>query len=217
MTDITIWGANTPRTLRPIWMAEELGLEYKLHPIGSRTGETQTSEFATLNPKNKIPVFQAGDVLLTESLAICRYLRQAFPSPALPAPQGDAALAKEDEWCCYIFGELDETSLYVMRRHYDLNEIYGDAPLAIETCRDHLEQQFKILNVHLSDTETVLASGFGLADIMLISCLDWAAFYNCRMPRSVEQYRERIAKRPAYKKAMDVNYKAMMEILNGAA
>ena len=39
---IEFWGAGTMRTFRPLWIAEELGLEYTLHVIGPRTGETQT-------------------------------------------------------------------------------------------------------------------------------------------------------------------------------
>ena len=41
---LTLWGAGTARTLRPIWVAEELGLEYRLEPIGPRTGETKTED-----------------------------------------------------------------------------------------------------------------------------------------------------------------------------
>ena len=39
---IKLWGAGTTRTLRPIWMAEELGIDYELVYIGPRTGETQS-------------------------------------------------------------------------------------------------------------------------------------------------------------------------------
>ena len=38
----------------------------------------------------------------------------------------DVTKTKEEEWCCFILSEIDETSLYVMRRHYDLKEIYGE-------------------------------------------------------------------------------------------
>ena len=69
--NLEIWGAGTARTLRPIWMAEELGLEYKLFPIGPRTGETQTKEFTKLNTKQKIPLLKHDDFLLSESVAIC--------------------------------------------------------------------------------------------------------------------------------------------------
>ena len=124
--EIILWGSGTARTLRPIWMAEELGLSYKLNPIGPRTGETQTKEFTNLNRKQKIPLMQIGEFYLSESLAICKYLQRAFPSKRLFIPTSDVELAKEDEWCCFILGEIDETSLYVMRRHYDLKEIYGE-------------------------------------------------------------------------------------------
>ena len=37
---VKIWGAKTARSLRPIWVAEELEIDYELLPIGPRTGET---------------------------------------------------------------------------------------------------------------------------------------------------------------------------------
>ena len=77
---IKLWGAGTTRTLRPIWMAEELGVDYELIPIGPRTGETQSKEFSDLNPKQKIPFLENGEIRLSESLAICRYLEYTFPS-----------------------------------------------------------------------------------------------------------------------------------------
>ena len=57
---LELWGAGTARTLRPIWMAEELGLPYELYPIGPRTGETQTEDYTSLNPKQKIPLLRYG-------------------------------------------------------------------------------------------------------------------------------------------------------------
>ena len=73
--------------MRPVWVAEELGITYDLKPIGPRTGETQTSEFTLLNPKQKIPLLVSGSLCLSESLAICRYLTTAFPGDALYLPK----------------------------------------------------------------------------------------------------------------------------------
>ena len=64
---LKLWGAGTARTLRPIWMAEELEIDYELIPIGPRTGETQTKEFSQINPKQKIPVMEHKDCLLYTS------------------------------------------------------------------------------------------------------------------------------------------------------
>ncbi len=215
MRTITLWGAGTARTLRPIWMAEELGVDYTLHPIGPRTGETQTAEFTAITRKQKIPFFESGEIRLSESLAICRYMQHAFSAPALTVPQNDAERAKEDEWCCYIYGEIDETSLYVMRRHYDLTDIYGAAPDVVAACRAYLTRHFSVIDAHLAHHETLLETGFGLADIMLVSCLDWALFYEVALPAHIDSYRARHAERPAYKKAMEINYARLMEAING--
>lgn len=45
---IEFWGAHTSRTMRPVWVAEELELDYQLHPIGPRTGETQTDAYTEI-------------------------------------------------------------------------------------------------------------------------------------------------------------------------
>ena len=116
-----------------------------------------------------------------------------------------------------FYGEIDETALYVMRRHYDLTDVYGAAPEAVAACRAYLERHFAVVDAHLADNKTVLPAGFGLADIMLMSCLDWAVFYGCEIPAHVAGYRARIATRPAYKKAMGINYAALQEVLDGRA
>ena len=83
---LKFWGAGTARTLRPIWMAEELGLDYKLFPIGPRTGETRTEEFSLLNPKQKIPLMEDGDFVLSESLSICSTCPTGQLQPLLSVP-----------------------------------------------------------------------------------------------------------------------------------
>ena len=92
---IKLWGAGTTRTLRPIWMAEELGIDYALMPIGPRTGETQSKEYTDLNPKQKIPFLENGEIKLSESLAICRYLQYTFPSDKIFIPKNNIDKAKE--------------------------------------------------------------------------------------------------------------------------
>ena len=205
--NLEIWGAGTARTLRPIWMAEELGLEYKLFPIGPRTGETQTKEFTKLNTKQKIPLLKHGDFLLSESVAICRYLRRISNSKNIFSPQDDKTMALEDEWCNFIYGELDETSLYVMRRHFDLKDIYGDSPKVVESCRNYFEKYLALIENILSHQDTLFGYDFGLADILLTTCLDWAEAYEFNLPLNVSRYHESTRRREAYKIAFDINFK----------
>ena len=203
---IKIWGSKTARSLRPIWMAEELEIEYELLPIGPRTGETLSEEYTKLNPKQKIPFMEHDGFQLSESLAICKYLQNTFPSNNLFIPQTPKDLAKEDEWCSFIYGELDETCLYVIRRHHDLSDIYGAAPNVVKSCREYLERQFRVIEPYLEKKDSVLDQGFGLTDIFLISCLDWAVYHDFELPKNIAIYKEKISKRSAFKKAMEINY-----------
>ena len=203
---IKLWGSKTARTLRPIWIAEELEIKYELLPIGPRTGETLSEEYTKLNPKQKIPFMEHGSFQLSESLAICKYLQNTFPSNNLFIPQTPKDLAKEDEWCSFIYGELDETCLYVMRRHYDLTKIYGEAPNVVKSCREYLERQFRVIEPYLEKKESILDQGFGLADIFFMSCLDWATFYKFNLPKNIAVYRDKISNRSAFKKAMKINF-----------
>tara|TARA_Y100000768_G_C23827060_1_gene609444 strand:+ start:265 stop:894 length:630 start_codon:yes stop_codon:yes gene_type:complete len=204
--DFELWGAGTARTLRPIWMAEELNLPYKLYPIGPRTGETQTKEYTELNPKQKIPLLKHGDFLLSESLSICRYLQDVSYSNEVFVSVEKKIKALEDQWCNFIYGELDETSLYVMRRHYDLKDIYGEAPEVVQSCREYFEKGLKVVEGTLAKQETLYGVEFSLADILLVTCLDWALAYKFKLPINISNYHNKMKERKAYKKAVEINY-----------
>ena len=200
---ITLWGAGTSRTIRPIWVAEELGLNYSLKPIGPRTGETQTESYTRINPKQKIPALQDGNLELSESVAICRYLvnRYGSTSTILSASTHEEQ-AKQDEWLSFIYGELDETSLYVIRRHEALSSIYGEAPNAIAAAREYFQKQIIIVDDHLRDKQFLVNDKFGVADIFLTTCLDWANRYKIPLSKNTKIYLDRMIGRPGYKAAV---------------
>ena len=203
---LTLWGAGTARTLRPIWVAEELGLDYRLEPIGPRTGETKTEDYTSLNPKQKIPFCEVGTVKLSETVAICRYLVARFGNaPGLSAPQSIEEAAKEDEWLSFIYGELDETSLYVMRRHGALSNIYGEAPAAMASAREYVLRMLKVVETALEDREFLLQDKFSLSDLFLTTCLNWVLNYELPLAKSLQVYRSRIILRPAYLRAAEAN------------
>jgi len=187
-------------------VAEELGLIYKLNPIGPRTGETQTDQYKALNPKQKIPFCEDGDLGLSETIAICRYLINKYGRPhTLQTPDTIEARAKEDEWLAFIYGELDETSLYVMRRHGALSSLYGEAPAAMDAAEAYVKRQLDVIHNHMLGREYILDESFSLPDIFLTTCLNWVNAYEIELQSELEQYRARIVQRKAYIKANKVN------------
>ena len=205
-SSITLWGAGTSRSIRPIWTAEELGITYNLQPIGPRTGETKTPEYTQLNPKQKIPFLVDGKMQLSESMAICRYLINKYGNEStLCKPGSIEQQAKEDEWLCFIFGELDETSLYVIRRHAGLSEIYGEAPTAVSSAKDYVVRVLSVIEQHLQGREYLLNDRFSLPDLFLATCLGWAKIVEIPIPERLQEYQSRISERPAFQKAYAIN------------
>ncbi len=206
-----LWGVGTPRSFRPIWVCEELGLDYQHHAIGPRTGETQQPAFTELNRKQKIPFYRDSDLSLSESVAICRYLAHQSDGAILYVPDTKQSVAKEDEWCAYIYGEIDETGLYVMRRHGDLGAIYGESPEVVSAAADYVARHLNVVANYLGKQESLMSGGFGLADIVLMSCLDWCIAYGVALPAEIQRYYEIHAARPAYGRAMRINYPDLFE------
>lgn len=203
---LILWGSETPRTHRPVWILEELGIPYIHNPIGSRTGETQTSAFQTLSAKQKIPVLQHGDFTLTESVAISRYLISAISNDVFWTPQTLQDRAREDEWCHFIYGELDETGLYILRRHGDLASIYGGSPDVLASTKTYVERQLIAAAQLLDGRQTAMPGGFSLVDILLMGCVEWAIAYQVDVPDGLMDYRAVIAQRPAFQRSMKINY-----------
>lgn len=206
--DLTLWGAGTSRTMRAHWMLLELELQYEFEPIGSRTGETQTSEFKLLNPRHKIPVLRHGQFVLTESAAIIQYLSETFANPAQVYVPGDARdRARLNEWCYFVISELDASSLYIMRRHEGLRETYGEAPVAVEAAKNYFIHNLEAMASRVAEGgEYLFGSRLSAADILLMTCLDWAASADIPLSETFSSYRRRVAQRSAYRAALERNF-----------
>jgi glutathione S-transferase len=206
--DLTVWGVGTSRTIRAHWMLMELGLEYEFHPIRSRTGETLTAEFLQLNPRHKIPVLRHGSFVLTESAAIVQYLSETFAKPdQFYVPTDARARATLNEWCYFIMSELDAGSLYVMRRHDGLREIYGDAPVAVESAQQYFLHNLEAMAPQVARGGRYLfGDRLSTADILLMTCLVWADIVGIRMSETFAEYQKRVSERPAFKAAMQRNF-----------
>jgi glutathione S-transferase len=204
---ITVWGAVTPRALRVHWALEELGLKYNAEPIQSRTGETQTEAYTRLNPKQKIPYLQDGDFGISESAGIIEYLFRSYGGGKdVFVPSNPQEQAKSDEWSYFIMTELDAHTLYVMRRHGDLAEIYGDSPIAIASAEQYFVKQLRAVTPRIAAADPfLLGDKIGVADILLATTLGWADAYAVPLNEVARAYLAHTVARPAYAAAMKRN------------
>ena len=205
---LAVWGVGTTRTMRVHWMAHELGLNYETRRIESRSGETTEAEFTTLNARQKIPLLVHGDLVLAESYAIIHYLRSL--SDALPCDAFQLSAhgrAKYDEWLSFILMELDATSLYVVRRHKDLPDIYGHAPEAVNSSIAYFQRMLGAVAERIEPDLPVWGSCFSELDILFTIALDWASFLDIPLQANLALYLQRMHERPAYRDARIHNFR----------
>jgi glutathione S-transferase len=103
---LTIYGSPRSRTLRVLWAAAELGLDYTHVPLASDDPKLKSAEFLKLNPAGAVPTIVDDGFALSESLAINLYLAKTYGAGRLyPAtPQGEALAWR---WTLWAQGHLE--------------------------------------------------------------------------------------------------------------
>ncbi len=84
-----------PRRVRVVLREKAIACEEVLVDLPG--GATRGEAFRRLNPFGQVPVLEDGGLVIFESLAICEYLEERFPEPAL-LPRGAAARASARQW-----------------------------------------------------------------------------------------------------------------------
>ena len=202
-----LWGVGTSRTIRAHWALIELNLSYKTEIIRTRTTDTETAAFKSVNPRQKIPVLQDGTLTMGESAAIVTYLAESYSTEQVNLiPDNPKARAKYFEWMSFICMELDATSLYVLRRHWSLPEIYGDSPVANKASEEYFNRMITAADKLKNPKQKyLLETGFSGVDILMTTTLKWAIDYNQKIPNDFKEYFYRMVNRPGYIAALEAN------------
>mgnify|MGYP005720997129 FL=1 len=202
-----LWGVGTSRTIRAHWTLIELNLSYKTEIIRTRTTDTETAAFKSVNPRQKIPVLQDGTLTMGESAAIVTYLAEGYSTEQVSLiPDNPKARAKYFEWMSFICMELDATSLYVLRRHWSLPEIYGDSPIANKASEEYFNRMITAADKLKNPKQKyLLETGFSGVDILMTTTLKWAIDYNQKIPNDFMEYLDQMGNRSGYIAAIEAN------------
>jgi glutathione S-transferase len=119
---LTIHGAAQSRTRRTLWMAAELGLDYRHDPVAFDDPVLKSPAFLALNPAGAIPTIEDDGFALAESLAINLYLAKRYDAGGL-YPASLEGEAQAWRWSLWAQGQLEP---WIMR-----DALLADIPAAL--------------------------------------------------------------------------------------
>lgn len=178
------------------------GLEYATRPVHllENGGEQRTERYRKISPEMLVPSLVDGSFSLSQSQAICEYLEQAYPEPALLPPDPKQA-AQVRSFCAVIACDTHPlNNLRVLQ--YLTNELDVDDEARTRWYRHWVEQGLQALEQRMQDRSSPFAFGDepGLAECFLIPQLYNARRFGCPLdafPRLLD-IDARCAGRPAF-------------------
>ncbi len=190
-------GATKSRTLRVLWMLEELGVAYAHSPALPGSEEVRA-----VNPSGKIPVLIAEGTVVTDSLAILTYL--ADKHERFTYPPGTLHRARQDSFTNAIIDEFDAI-LWTAARHSFVLPQGQRVPEIKDSLRWEFTHAAERMAARLADGPYLMGETMTLADILLTHCLGWAIVARFPVdPPQLRAYFDTMKARPAYRRALEV-------------
>ena len=165
MSKLQIFGATRSRTMRTLWLADELGLDYE-----HRQKDESGLDYLAINPAGKVPSIDDDGLVLWESMAINMYLAKKHGGDLAPRDLAEEAVMLQ--WTFWAMTEVESAALTVLFNRVILPEAEQDAAAA-DKAEASLQKPLGILNDALEGREWLAADRFTVADLNVASVLSW--------------------------------------------
>lgn len=180
---LTIYGVLRSRASRNVWLAKELGLDYRLVPViqARRMPDpaapdaplnTTSPAFRAINPNGLVPAIDDDGFVLTESLAINLYLAKKHGGPLSALDWREEALATQ--WSLWAAAECEPHTIQVLFHRVMKPEAERD-PAVAEAAVAALQRPFGVLEGALRTGAGYLIGGrFTVADLNVVEVTRYA-------------------------------------------
>ena len=158
---IKIYATENSRAVRPIWTAEEMGLDYDLimMPFPPRVF---MKEYLDINILGTVPFMKDGKIEMTESVAISQYLVEKYGPTDLQVKPNEKDYPQYLNWLFHSDATLTFPQTVVLR--YKFQEP-GVADAAVDGYSRWFVSRLKLLEKSLEGKEYLCSNRFTLADI----------------------------------------------------
>lgn len=191
--------APNPRRVR-IFAAEK-GIALPTRDLSIPEREHKSDEFLALNPRGQTPALQLDDgTVITESVAICRYLEGLQPDPPLFGRDArEQALV--EMWSRRVEMILmPPIGAVWVHTHPFTARLPGRNAEWGEANRPRVDEAMRFFDASLAGREFLAADHFTNADILLLTTIDFAGFIGIPLPEdlaSLRAWHARVSARPS--------------------
>ena len=196
---LELWGrANAYNVQKPLWLLEELDLEFTHYDVGSNAGDLETAEFLALNPHARVPVLRDGDAVVWESHTVLRYLANRFNALDI-YPEDPLQRSQVERWMDWGHTSLQPVFMDLFWGYYRTPP-ESRKQSAIDAAQQRCAQHFELLDRHLAQQPYLAGESFTMADIPCAVCL--YRYFQMGLavdqPGHVMQWYQRLSQRSAF-------------------
>jgi glutathione S-transferase len=181
------------------WMLEEVGQPYRTEML-DYGGMMKEPDYLAINPMGKVPALRHGDMVVTETAAICAYLADAFPAAGLAPPPADPLRGPYYRWLFFGAGPFEAAFT---------NQALGvTVPKERETMAGYgsMKQVLDTLEGALAARSYLVGDRFSAADLYIGAQLGWTMRFGMVEARpAFEAYCRQLAARPAFIRANEAD------------
>jgi glutathione S-transferase len=187
-------GAIKSRTLRVLWMLEEIGAPYE-HVAAAPRSE----EVTRFNPAGKVPVLVADGVPISDSVAIMTFLADRHGQ--FTHTPGTIERARQDSLTNAIIDEFDAVLWTAARHSFVLPEEHR-VPEVKESLKWEFERsQEQFVPRMAEDGPFLMGDEMTIPDILLAHCMGWAVNAKFPVTEPFREHARRMRDRPAFARA----------------
>ncbi|MGP1357480.1 glutathione S-transferase family protein [Roseicyclus sp.] len=187
-------GSVKSRTLRVLWMLEEIGAPYE-HVAAAPRSE----EVTRFNPAGKVPVLVADGVPISDSVAIMTFLADRHGQ--FTHTPGTIERARQDSLTNAILDEFDAVLWTAARHSFVLPEEHR-----VPEIKDSLKWEFERSQEQFvprmaEDGPFLMGDTMTIPDILLAHCMGWAVNAKFPVTEPFRDHARRMRDRPAFARA----------------
>ena len=199
---LKIFHAPGARSLRVIWLCEELGIPYEV--ARERLGRP-SDDFAKVSPTQALPSIIDGDVVMSESVAIMMYLLARHGETDLAPGPGSPAFPDYLQYLHYGESSLAAFVTPMVRTMFLAPEDQRNN-FTMQALRGMYAGRLKLLDSVLAQRPYVAGENFTAADISVGYGLSLGERLNLgdTFPAEVRDYWTMLQQRDAFKRAAAV-------------